>query len=149
MVFHALPRMQRALVGAERLECGSLLPLCVYAQTSCLEPDRNDAENNVSVPISASDWFLRRLRLPPIGARDNSPAMPRSGGKTQTSSLSLYLGPCSMCVGGRQPSVSSKNRDSLVCGAGCQEPEISPESGPKALHSEVRRTARPRNEFEH
>jgi len=52
MVFHALPRMQRALVGAERLECGSLLPLCVYAQTSCLEPDRHDAENNVSVPIS-------------------------------------------------------------------------------------------------
>ncbi|HOK77208.1 MAG TPA: hypothetical protein PLW35_05730 [Verrucomicrobiota bacterium] len=48
------PRMQWALVGAKRLECGSLLPLCFYAQTTCLEPDRHDAENNVSVPISAS-----------------------------------------------------------------------------------------------
>ncbi|NLH72184.1 MAG: hypothetical protein GX456_03945 [Verrucomicrobia bacterium] len=25
-----------------------------YAQTTCLEPDQHDAENNVSVPISAS-----------------------------------------------------------------------------------------------
>ncbi len=48
----ALPRLQCALVGAKRLECGSLLPLCVYAQATCLEPDRNDLQNNVSVPIS-------------------------------------------------------------------------------------------------
>jgi len=27
MVFQTLPRMQWALVGAKRLECGSLLPL--------------------------------------------------------------------------------------------------------------------------
>ncbi|NLH72292.1 MAG: hypothetical protein GX456_04495, partial [Verrucomicrobia bacterium] len=38
MVSHALPRMQRALVGAKRLECGSLLPLCFHAQTPCLSP---------------------------------------------------------------------------------------------------------------
>ncbi|NLH73453.1 MAG: hypothetical protein GX456_10405, partial [Verrucomicrobia bacterium] len=30
MVFQALPRMQWALVGAKRLECGSLLPLSFY-----------------------------------------------------------------------------------------------------------------------
>jgi len=40
MVLHALPRMQWALVGAKRLECGSLLPLCFYAQTTCLSPYR-------------------------------------------------------------------------------------------------------------
>jgi len=27
-----------ALAGAKRLECGSLLPLCFYAQTTCLSP---------------------------------------------------------------------------------------------------------------
>jgi len=32
----ALPRMQWALEDAKRLECGSLLPLCSYAQTTCL-----------------------------------------------------------------------------------------------------------------
>jgi len=40
MVSHALPRMQWALAGAKRLECGSLLPLCLYAQTTCLSPYR-------------------------------------------------------------------------------------------------------------
>ncbi|NLH71511.1 MAG: hypothetical protein GX456_00495 [Verrucomicrobia bacterium] len=38
MVVHALPQMHRALVGAKRLECGSLLPLCLHAQTTCLSP---------------------------------------------------------------------------------------------------------------
>jgi len=38
MVFHALPPMQWALASAKRLECGSLLPLCFYAQTTCLSP---------------------------------------------------------------------------------------------------------------
>ncbi len=38
MASHALPRMQWALVGAKRFECGSLLPLCSYAQTACLSP---------------------------------------------------------------------------------------------------------------
>ena len=38
MVSHALPRMQWALAGAKRLECGSLLPLCFCAQTTCLSP---------------------------------------------------------------------------------------------------------------
>jgi len=36
MVSHALPWMQWALSGAKRLESGSLLPLCCYAQTTCL-----------------------------------------------------------------------------------------------------------------
>jgi len=54
MVSHALPPMQWASVAAKRLECGSLLPLCFYAQTTCLEPDRHSVQNNVSVPISAS-----------------------------------------------------------------------------------------------
>jgi len=53
MVFRAPARMQWALVGAKRLECGSLLPLCLYVQTTCLEPYRHDTANNVSVPISA------------------------------------------------------------------------------------------------
>ncbi|NLH74203.1 MAG: hypothetical protein GX456_14200 [Verrucomicrobia bacterium] len=38
MVFQALRRMQWALVGAKRLECGSLLPLCFYARPTCLSP---------------------------------------------------------------------------------------------------------------
>ncbi len=54
MVSHALRRMQWALAGAKRLECGSLLPLCYQAQPTCLEPDRHEAANNVSVPISAT-----------------------------------------------------------------------------------------------
>ena len=41
MVSHALPRMQWALVGAKRLECGSLLPLCFCAQTTCLSAYRH------------------------------------------------------------------------------------------------------------
>ncbi len=90
MASHALPPMQWALAGAKRLECGSLLPLCFYAQTTCLEPDRHDAENNVSVPISASEGFLHRLRQPRIGTRDSSRATPQSGRKTQTTSLSPY-----------------------------------------------------------
>ncbi len=45
--------MQWALAGAKRLECGGLPPLCFYAQTTCLEPDRHGLQNNVSVPISA------------------------------------------------------------------------------------------------
>ena len=93
IVSHALARMQWALVGAKRLECGSLLPLCPYAQTTCLEPDRHDAENNVSVPISACAGFPHRLPQPPIGARDNLLATPRSWENTQITSLSLYLGP--------------------------------------------------------
>ncbi|NLH72585.1 MAG: hypothetical protein GX456_05985 [Verrucomicrobia bacterium] len=52
MVSHALPRMQWALVGAKRLECGSLLPLSFCAQTTCPEPDRHGVQNNVAVPIS-------------------------------------------------------------------------------------------------
>ncbi len=34
------PRMQWALVGAKRLECGSLLPLSFYARKTCLSPCR-------------------------------------------------------------------------------------------------------------
>ena len=148
MVSQALPPMQWALVGAKRLEYRSLLPLCLYAQTTCLSPyglsgcsgrwqprsawsaaaccrfvsmpklracphmASADAvgvgsreafgvrqlaaalslrPNNVSVPISAPEWFLRRLRQPPIETRDNLRATPRSRSKTQTTSLSLYL----------------------------------------------------------
>ncbi|NLH71826.1 MAG: hypothetical protein GX456_02085 [Verrucomicrobia bacterium] len=38
--------------------------------------------------------FLRTLRQPPIGTKGNFQAMPQSGGKTQTTSLSLYGGSC-------------------------------------------------------
>ncbi|NLH75023.1 MAG: hypothetical protein GX456_18405 [Verrucomicrobia bacterium] len=38
MVSTPEPRMQWALAGAKRLECGSLLPLCFSAQTPCLSP---------------------------------------------------------------------------------------------------------------
>jgi len=38
MVSHAPPRMQWALASAKRFECGSLLPLCFDAQTTCLSP---------------------------------------------------------------------------------------------------------------
>ncbi|HOK77540.1 MAG TPA: hypothetical protein PLW35_07445, partial [Verrucomicrobiota bacterium] len=49
--------------------------------------------NNVPVPISASEGFLRRLRQPRIGTRDNLQGTPQSGGKTQTTSLSPYSDP--------------------------------------------------------
>ncbi len=83
MLFHALPRMQWALVGAKRLECGSSLPLCFYAQTTCLEPDRHEAANNVSVPISASEvasahFGSRRLEQGAIcGPRRDPGAKPK------------------------------------------------------------------------
>ncbi len=92
MVSHALPRMQWALTGAKRLECGSLLSLCFYAQPTCLEPDRHDAANNVSVPISAAEGFFRKLRQPPIGTRGDLLDTLQAGVKTQTTSLSPYLG---------------------------------------------------------
>jgi len=43
MVCHALPRMQWALVDAKRLECGSLLPLCLcaYAMLANARTDRS------------------------------------------------------------------------------------------------------------
>ncbi|NLH75114.1 MAG: hypothetical protein GX456_18865 [Verrucomicrobia bacterium] len=47
------------------------------------------ARNNVSVPISASE-VPYRLQQPRIGTRDNLQAMPQSGVKNQTRSLSLY-----------------------------------------------------------
>ncbi|NLH72439.1 MAG: hypothetical protein GX456_05235, partial [Verrucomicrobia bacterium] len=46
--------------------------------------------NTVSVPISASEGFLRRLRQPRIRTRGNLRVRPKSWGKPQTSSLSLY-----------------------------------------------------------
>ncbi len=58
------------------------------AQTTCLEPYRHDAANSVSVPISASEGFLRRVRQPPIGTGDNLQATPQSGDKTRTTCLS-------------------------------------------------------------
>ncbi|NLH73828.1 MAG: hypothetical protein GX456_12305 [Verrucomicrobia bacterium] len=47
MVSHALTPMQWALAGAKRLECGSLLPLCSYAQSPC--PDHSPADSFPSV----------------------------------------------------------------------------------------------------
>ncbi|NLH72241.1 MAG: hypothetical protein GX456_04235 [Verrucomicrobia bacterium] len=49
--------------------------------------------NNVSVPISASEGFLHRLRQPRIWTRGNLRATLQSGAKTQTTCLSLYSGP--------------------------------------------------------
>ncbi len=49
--------------------------------------------NNVSVPISAFEGFLRRLRQPPIGTWGYLRTTPLSGRKTQTASLSLYFQP--------------------------------------------------------
>ncbi|NLH72268.1 MAG: hypothetical protein GX456_04375 [Verrucomicrobia bacterium] len=58
--------------------------------------------NNVSVPISASEGFLRTLRQPPIRTRGDLRATPLSLSKTQTTCLSPYLPSCWMCQGGRQ-----------------------------------------------
>ncbi|HOK78615.1 MAG TPA: hypothetical protein PLW35_12960, partial [Verrucomicrobiota bacterium] len=46
--------------------------------------------NNVSVPISASEGYLRRLGQPRIGTQGNLRATPQSRDKTETTSLSLY-----------------------------------------------------------
>ncbi|NLH73017.1 MAG: hypothetical protein GX456_08200 [Verrucomicrobia bacterium] len=56
-------------------------------QTTCLSPYRRDAANNVSVPISACEWFLRKLRQPWIGTRGNLRATPQSWGKTQSTAI--------------------------------------------------------------
>ncbi|NLH74529.1 MAG: hypothetical protein GX456_15885 [Verrucomicrobia bacterium] len=47
--------------------------------------------NNVSVPISASEGFFRRLQQTWIGTTDNLRTKPESGRKTQIRSLSLYF----------------------------------------------------------
>ena len=57
---------RREALGVRQLAAALFL---FYAQTTCLEPDRHDAENNVSVPISAPDSFIHRLRQPRIGTR--------------------------------------------------------------------------------
>ncbi|NLH74542.1 MAG: hypothetical protein GX456_15950 [Verrucomicrobia bacterium] len=49
MVSNALPRMHYALVGAKRLECGSLLPLCSNAQTTCLSPYSDSSKGRAVV----------------------------------------------------------------------------------------------------
>ena len=54
MVFHALPGMQWALADAKRLECGSLLPLCLHAQTTCLSPYRRPTGSPQT--SATADW---------------------------------------------------------------------------------------------
>ncbi len=59
MVFHAPPRMQRALVGAKRLECGSLLPLClVHKQRVCPHIGIRGVSRQAS---ATSDWSMRQF----------------------------------------------------------------------------------------
>ncbi|NLH74559.1 MAG: hypothetical protein GX456_16035 [Verrucomicrobia bacterium] len=62
---------------------------------SCVSQGGRSAHttNKVSVPISACGGLPHRPHLPRIGTRDSQRAMPQSEGKTQTTSLSLYLGP--------------------------------------------------------
>jgi len=57
--------MHSALVGAKRLECGSLLPPSFYAQTMCLSPYRRPT-------ASSTDFASRRLEQGTIyGPRRN------------------------------------------------------------------------------
>jgi len=64
-------RMQWALAAAKRLECGSLLPLCLYAQTTCLSPYRHPSG-------SSADFGSRRLKQGTIcGPRRDHGAKPK------------------------------------------------------------------------
>ncbi|NLH73162.1 MAG: hypothetical protein GX456_08935 [Verrucomicrobia bacterium] len=58
--------------------------------------------NNVPVPISASEGYLHRLGQSRIRTRRNLRATPPSGDNSRTTSLSLDLRLCWMCVGGRR-----------------------------------------------
>jgi len=65
------PRMLWALVSAKRLECGSLPPLCFYAQTTCLSP-------YLHARGSSTDFGNRGLKQGTIcGPRRNPGATPK------------------------------------------------------------------------
>jgi len=66
MVSHALLQVQCALAGAKRLECGSLLPLCFYAQTTCLSPYRRPSG-------SSADFGNRGLEQEAICGQRRNP----------------------------------------------------------------------------
>ena len=75
MVSHALSRMQWALAGAKRLECGSLLPLCFHAQTRCLASyQQRSAADCVTVrpPQYSSQQFCQLPRSIPCPGTNHS-----------------------------------------------------------------------------
>jgi len=59
MVSHPLPWMQWALVGAKRLECGSLLPLCLMPKQRVCP--------HIPYSPSARSPVMRRSSIPQIG----------------------------------------------------------------------------------
>jgi len=90
MVSNALPRMQWALAGAKRLECGSLLPLCFYVQTTCLSPYRHRRASSTDLGSRGLEqWAVYGPRRNP-GATPKQRVCPSIWGHTQTTSLALH-----------------------------------------------------------
>jgi len=73
MVTHALPRMQWALAGAKRLECGSLLPLCLHSQTPCLSPYPIFPISQMTGHATLFDPANRATEHTPVGCGEESP----------------------------------------------------------------------------
>ncbi|NLH73835.1 MAG: hypothetical protein GX456_12340 [Verrucomicrobia bacterium] len=85
MVFHALPRMQRPLVSSKRLECGSLLPLCLMhkqracnqigmtPQTTCLSPYPIFPISPMTGHATRFDPANRTTEHTPVGCGEESP----------------------------------------------------------------------------
>ncbi|NLH72399.1 MAG: hypothetical protein GX456_05035 [Verrucomicrobia bacterium] len=104
MVSNALPRLQWVLVGAKRLVAvgaGGREAFGVRQLAAAFFSCPNNVPGTISArrrkqrvcPHIGARGFLHRLRLPPFGTRNNLRGMPQSGVRTQTPSLSPYLGP--------------------------------------------------------
>ncbi|NLH73881.1 MAG: hypothetical protein GX456_12575 [Verrucomicrobia bacterium] len=70
--------------------------------------------NTVSVPVSAAEGFLHRLRQPPIGTGDNSRAMPQSGGQNPNNEpVTLFAPPNMVSVTLFAPRTSTTRHDQV------------------------------------
>ncbi|HOK77928.1 MAG TPA: hypothetical protein PLW35_09420, partial [Verrucomicrobiota bacterium] len=72
-------RMPCALAGAKRLECGSLLPLCLYAQTPCLSPYPMFPISPMTGHAARFDPQIRPPDIHRLGAGKNARAPARAG----------------------------------------------------------------------
>ncbi len=91
-VSHALPPMQWALAAAKRLECGSLLPLCFYAQTTCLSPYPIFPISPMTGHATRFDPANRATEHTPVGCGEESPRSCRRVGNRNGGWSAAVLG---------------------------------------------------------